>query len=376
VLGIEFAGFQLALLSAVIEFEFDKAMIGLPVAAQFFSASFMPLVFGPISDRIGKMKIIASFMIVFSFGCFLAGVSGSPILFLIGVFIIGIGFSVCECSIAAAVSDIFFETREKYFNFIQSFFCIGAVLSPLALQALMDTYSASWRVIFIICALGMIAVLPVLLLSRINPVSKSGHIEHAEHLDHIPEENKQSNPLLIFGFVLCVFIYVGVEGCLSFFADTVLTLGLNAPDFGAFAISIFWATMGIGRFVFGRIKKIPRKSTPISLLCMAVIIACFVFVEQGYTILVMFGLAGFACSGVWPGIVNAAVAVNRNASGTTLSYLNLGAGLGGTFLPLFIGALLTGSGLNVSFLVMSVFPVLAGIFMLKNSREDNAPDPK
>jgi MFS family permease len=324
----------------------------------------MPLIFGPVSDRVGKMKIIAIFMIVFTVGCFLTWACNSAVQFLIGIFVIGLGFSVCECSIAAAISDFFEDKREKYINFIQSFFCIGAVLSPILLQALMNNLYASWRIVFIICAIAMIGVLPFLLLSRVDPVIKP---------EHIQEENKKSSPLLLIGFVICMFIYVGVESCLAFFADTVLTIELNAPEFGAFAISIFWATMGIGRFIFGRMKRIPRNAAAVFLLSLAVITACFIFVIQENTMLIMFALAGFACSCIWPGIINAAVTTNKNASGAIMSYLNFGAGTGGALLPFFIGILLTGTGMKASFLVMAIFPVLAGVFLLKYSGKTKGP---
>ena len=363
VLGLQMGGFQLALLSAVNELGLDGKTMGLPVTAQFLSISLMPLIFGPISDRVGKMKIVAVFMFVFSLGCFLAWMSSSAGELIIAAFIIGAGFSVCECSGAAAISDVFLEDGEKYINFCQSFFCIGAVLSPILLQALIDNYSASWRIIFLICAIVMAAIVPAVLSVHTNPVRKA---------EQKQADRKKGNPLMFIGFVLCMFIYVGIESCLAYFADTVLTLEMSAPAFGAFAISLFWGAMGIGRFFFGRLKIIPRSATAVSLLCLAAIMACIIFINSEYTMLIFFTVCGFACSCIWPGIINSAVSLNRDSSGAIVSYLNLGAGLGGAVFPLVLGVLLTVTGISVSFIILAVFPVMAGVYLLKKVRKTSS----
>ena len=362
ILGIESGGFQLALLRAVNEFEFDTSMIGLPVAAQFISMSFIPLIFGPLSDKIGKLKILTLFIGIFAFACYFVWASNTAIEFLIGVFIIGAGFSVIECSIAATISDVFSEKAEKYINLSQCFFGIGAVASPIILQALITNYSVSWQLMFLISAIMMVAIIPVILTIRINPVKgkKEGHIQ---------DTTEKIRPILLIGFILCMFAYVGVEGSLAFFADTLFTINMNTPALGALAISFFWGFMGIGRFFIGRLKTIPRNATAFSFLGMAVVVFIIIFISDGYVLLVVFAIAGIACACVWPGIIHSAVSLNRNSSGTILSYLNVGSGLGGAVVPLLIGALWNSAGFSFSFIIMALLPIAAGFFMLKNSKK-------
>ena len=359
VLGTQFAGLQLALLRAVTEFQFDASMIGLPATFQFLAICFVPLIFGPISDRVGKKKVIVAFMIVFATGCLITGTCTSAAMFLAGIFIIGSGFSVCECLVTAAITDSFPENGEKYTNYCLSFFSIGAVLSPLFLQALMDNFSASWRVIFIICTFAMAAVIPLILLAPIKPPSI---------LKNTPVTKKTEKSFLLFAFILSVFFYMSIEACFPFFADTIMTHELNSPSLGAYAISLFWAMLGIGRFYFGIVKQIPKNITGVFFLCMTAISICMIFVRFEYVMLVMFALGGFACSCVWPGIINAAISLNRNASGATITYLYVVSGIGGALFPFIIGMLLNNYGLASSFSVLAVFPLIAGIIMLKYSK--------
>jgi len=367
-LGYQFGGFQLALLSAINELGFDRVMIGLPVSLQFISISVTPLIFGPVSDRIGKKKIIIIFIAVFVIGGLLTGFSFSAAQFLAGVSIIGAGQSVCECSVTAAALDTFGEKGEKNTNLIQSFFCAGAVLSPLILQALINGFSASWRVTFIISAIAMAATIPVLLPTRISQVP-GPEIKKGKKT-----RKKLKHQGLVIGLVMCMFIYVGVESVMAFFADSVLTLELDAPALGAYAISLFWGAMGIGRVVFGLMKRIPPNSTAISLFVMTAIIIVMAFCRQEYAMLFFFAASGLACSCVWPGIANSAVTLNQEASGRIMGYINLGTGTGGAVLPLVNGAILSLAGMSASYLVLSVFPVLAGLYIWRQSNRAAAVD--
>jgi MFS family permease len=362
ILGVEFSGFQLALLRSVNELGFDSGMMGLPVTAQFIALCIMPLIFGPLSDRIGKKIIITIFMIIFILGCIITWLSESVFDYLIGVCVIGAGYAVCECSTTAVISDVFPENEERYINLIGSFYCIGAVSGPLVLQWLMNSFSASWRMIFLISAIAMAALLPVLLLSHITPRIKTEHKN-----DQNEKKRKLGHPVLLFGFILCMFFYIGIESCLGFFADTVLSVELSSPALGAYAISFFWGAMGIGRFFFGRMKNIPRNATAYSLFVVAAITVIITLVKHEYVMLAIFALAGLACSCVWPGIINAAFALNRGATGTLMSLVYLGAGLGGVVFPLMNGIIMNAASMSVSFLILAILPIIAGFYMWKNA---------
>jgi len=359
-LGFELGGFQLALMRATDEFGIGGAVIGLPVAAQFVSIGVMPLIFGPISDRVGKKKIMLIFMAIYAAGSLLTWSSASSVQFLISIFILGTGYGVVDCVSVAISSDAFSGNEEKYINFIQSFFCAGAIVSPIVLQNLMDHFAASWRVIFLICAVAMLAAVPVVLLTKIVSAPKIPDVQRVEGQRHLPLP-------LLFGFLISIFIYVGIETSIASFADTVFTLQLGAQAYGAYAIALFWAAMGIGRFIFGRMKEIPGSATAVCLFCLTAVIIAIAFCRQDILALILFAASGFACSCVWPGIVNATIALDRESSGRLMGYLNLGSGMGGSIFPLVVGAVMNNIGMSVSFIILAVFAVLAGTFLWRNS---------
>ena len=358
-LGFEAGVFQLSLLSATNELGLGGAGMGLPVTAQFISISIMPLLFGPIADRTGKKRVVFAFIIVLVAGCLMTWLCATAAQFLIGVFIIGAGLSVCESMTTAAIADAYEKTGEKCINLAQCFFCIGSVGSPILLQALMDGFSVSWRVGFFITGIVTAAFIPLLLFAGFTPaaVIKSKDLR-----------SKQKHPFLIFGLIVCIFMYVGVESAIAYFADTVYTLGLDKAAWGAFAISLFWGAMGIGRFVFGRMKRIPPNATAISLFFATAVILIMMVCRHETAMLVLYAASGLALACVWPGIANASVAIDRSASGRIMSYLTLGSGLGGALIPLATGALITTSGISVAFFVLALVTIAPAIYLWANRK--------
>jgi fucose permease len=167
--------------------------------------------------------------------------------------------------------------------------------------------------------------------------------------------------------VICIFIYVGIESGLAFYADTVFTVGLGVPAFGAFAISLYWAAMGGGRFYFGRIKKLPDNLPAKFLFLLTPVVIAIALCGQEIIMLALFLASGFACSCIWPGIVNAAIALDREVSGKIMSYLVLGGGLGGALLPLVMGMIIDSAGIPAAFLILAGLSVITGIYMWQNT---------
>ncbi|HPY37064.1 MAG TPA: MFS transporter, partial [Clostridia bacterium] len=93
-LGFEAGGFQLVLLNVAKDFGLNTSMMGMLASMQFFATIGMPLLFGRLSDRIGKKRVLAFSLPVFILGCVLAGLAQSALLLVAGVAILGAGFSV------------------------------------------------------------------------------------------------------------------------------------------------------------------------------------------------------------------------------------------------------------------------------------------
>lgn len=137
--GFEMGGFQLVLRGVSTEFSMTATGAGLLVAAQNAGIMLMPPLFGSLSDRIGKKRVLLLFSLIFCLGCAFTGLSRGVLPFILGVFLIGSGYSVCECTGSAALADAYPEKSAKYINLSQCMLSAGAVVSPVLTQGVMDT---------------------------------------------------------------------------------------------------------------------------------------------------------------------------------------------------------------------------------------------
>ena len=99
--GFYLGGVQLVISEVSREYGQNAAGMGGLVAAQHVAAVVLPVVLGVLADRIGKKPVLCIFAAVFAAGCFLAGLSKS-----LGVYVIG------TASLGAAIAiKRFLETQ-------------------------------------------------------------------------------------------------------------------------------------------------------------------------------------------------------------------------------------------------------------------------
>ncbi len=162
-LGVESAGLQLALLRVSTEFRLSPMMMGTFATVQYAAMLIVQPIFGVVSDKLGKKRIASGGVFVFIIGCLIASIAGAPLTFMAGVFVVGVGFSVVESMLSAAVTDAFPSKAEQYINLTQSLFCAGAMLSPIITNWLITEFGFTWRAAFVMADCGAAALAPFLL---------------------------------------------------------------------------------------------------------------------------------------------------------------------------------------------------------------------
>jgi fucose permease len=127
-------------------------------------------------------------------------------------------------------------------NLMHAAFCVGAVLSPFAVSALVAAGS-TWQMMFRLIALasvlmaGAMAALP---FSRLHPRDEERAAEPA-----VMELLRQ--PLLVL-CSLVLLVYVGVElGVSSWVAEYYVAVLRQDASVGALMVSVFWIGLLIGR---------------------------------------------------------------------------------------------------------------------------------
>ena len=361
-LGFETAGYQTTVLSVSREYQVDSAMMGLMIAAQYIAIMLMPLIFGRLSDSIGKKKVLLIAMPMFLTGCLIAACSRSALVFTAGVFVIGGGFSICECVSSAALVDAAPDKADRSLNITQLLFSLGAVAGPLITQWLMDR-GVSWRAPFFICA-GAYLILFLLFWFTETPVPAI----------MAPREENGSVKRVLFrkGFLLlavAMILYVGLENGIVYFAEAMFAQELAAPAMGSYAISAFWLCMAGSRLVFGLFRYSAAKVLLSCQLLICAALAALILVKTPYFALALFGFAG-ACAGpTWPLIFSMASRAVPEHTGAASSILSFSCGLGGALSPIALGFISQSAGMKNTYLLLIIMGLCGFIAVFIRNRK-------
>lgn len=363
-LGMESAGFQLVLLEVAGEFDLNPVVMGGVVTSQYAAIFLGPLLFGWLSDRIGKRTVLLFSMVIFMAGCFGASLSNTTALFSIAVFVLGFGFSISECISSSLLSDAFPGKEGSSLNLAQCFFSFGAVLSPLLFGRLIRSDIVSWRIVFVAAGLGYVLVYPLLILYREPKAAAPSRDEHTS-----PQSNNGIfSPffvMLFFLVMLCVAIEVGV----GYFADSLFVTEYGKKEMGAYAISGFWLFMAVSRLIGSRLSVKPQTVVMAGFALVSLLLLASLPFGNAVVTLIVFFFLGSATGPVWPMLIGMGASLNQKRSGTLVSMLMAAGGLGGIIMPILIGLAAERYGFYRSFWVIAVFSTLGFLVMLIGSKK-------
>ncbi len=356
-LGFESGGFQLVLVNIAGEFGLNNTVMGSLVTVQFLAILVMPLIFGRISDRIGKKKVLTISVPVFAAGCAITLLAGSAGAFAAGIFIVGFGYSVSECIGSAALSDNDPLKAEKNLTLSQVAFSAGAVAGPVIVNALMAG-GIDWRVVFAVAGAGFVLLLPVLLMAEFKEEPKPELAKTKGGLSNLFKGG------LFAALMISIFLYVGMENGLAFFVDSFFDSQLNSAELGAYAISAFWLGMTVSRLVFGILKANPTRVLMVMFGVSAALLLGLALCSNAYLAVALSAAAGMAYGPVWPMLVGAATGNFPAQSGLAASLMMASSGLGGSFSPMLLGFLADEFNFRISMGTLVFFSLAAMIFCI------------
>jgi fucose permease len=359
-LGIESGGFQLVLLQVSKEFSLNAFMMGAMVTSQYIAITIAPLLFGWIADRIGKKPILLFFMLLFAGACIFTALSGSALFFVIGVFFVGMGYSVCECVGSSALSDSFPGKENIYLNIMQSTFSLGAVIGPLIFNRLLLSGEFTWRIIFAVPGFGYMLLYPFMIISRCqSPQRKDQKTISDKNTAGFGFESSRFILVLLFSML----VYVAMETGTAFFADSLFVLEFNNTKFGPYAISLFWFGMTISRLVFAGSGIRPRTMILLGFSLSAIVFIVIIFLKHEHLLLALFAVLGAMMGPVWPMILGTGTSAYQERSGTIASILTAAGGFGGAIIPMIIGFATEKTGLLSGFLLLAGISFMGFVFM-------------
>ena len=230
-------------------FHFKLSQLALPVVSHsvgFLTANIlMALIW-----RIQRARLLFTFSGLLAF-LMLVSISLFPTARLLLTFLslLGIAQGTMHTGLDSLFSEISEEKRARYLNWLHIFIGIGAVLGPLLVGILLS-YSEKWQLVYLIIAIVTLPLPPLffrktlyqnIIYSRKSQTPTGGSLA------------RPTTSPLFWLIIVGIFSYVGLELSFASWTPIFLTKVRNISYIlTSYSVSIFWFTLMIGRFLFGR----------------------------------------------------------------------------------------------------------------------------
>lgn len=367
-------------------FSVSKGMAGLLNFSFFIAYGVMSIPAGMLTEKYKEKKVLTAAFILSTIGAFLFSFVPLFPVYLISLFMIGLGMSILQVAINPLLRV---AGGEEHFAFTsvlaQLFFGGASYLSPLLYSYLVTNLSAGntsnfllsslnglvpenlkWVSIYWIFAIISVAMVLVILVVKFPKVDLNED-EKVGNFSTIKELFKNKYVVLFF---FGIFAYVGTEQGVASWISKFLEdyHGMNAAVEGATATSWFWGLLTIGCFLgLGLLKLFDSKIVlRVFVIGAMIALATALTTSSGQTAYVSFIAVGFCASVMWSIVFSLALNSVSSNHGAFSGILCSGI-LGGAVVPLIVGVLGDAFGLRVgmSFVFLTLSYLLSITFWAK-----------
>jgi len=367
-------------------FSVSKGMAGLLNFSFFIAYGVMSIPAGMLTEKYKEKKVLTAAFILATIGAFLFSFVPLFPVYLISLFLIGLGMSILQVAINPLLRV---AGGEEHFAFTsvlaQLFFGGASYLSPLLYSYLVTNLDAGntsnfllstlntlvpaslkWVSIYWIFAIISVAMVFVVLIVKFPKVDLNED-EKVGNFSTIKELLKNKYVVLFF---FGIFAYVGTEQGVASWISKFLEdyHGMNAAVEGATATSWFWGLLTIGCFLgLGLLKLFDSKIIlRVFVIAAMIALATALTTSSGQTAYVSFIAVGFFASVMWSIVFSLALNSVSSNHGAFSGILCSGI-LGGAVVPLIVGVLGDAFGLRVgmSFVFLTLSYLLSITFWAK-----------
>ena len=356
----------------------------------YFLAGFLPFAFfvayGVMSIPAGilvemyseKLILIVAFTTSF-LGALLFAVFPTYIIFLISLFLIGLGMSMLQVVINPLLRVSGGEENFAFYSVLaQLFFGAASFLSPLLYSYMVQNLhtrktspvinllnkvvpeNLNWVSVYWIFAIISILMIVIIYFVKFPKVVLNED-EKIETGSVFSELLKNKYVILFF---VGIFAYVGTEQGISNWASKFLQTyhNVNPETTGATVISWFWGLMTIGCLLgLGLLKLFDSRIILISFAVGAFITLSIALFGSAEVSIYAFSISGFCLSVMWSIVVSLGLNSVAHHHGTFSGILCSGIA-GGAIVPLIIGGLADLIGLR--FAMMFIYLTLAYVLSI------------
>ena len=332
------------------------SVAALSVTAYMLSFGIFTLIFGPLSDRFGKVKIIN----IAAFGTAIFSMLGAtafnlPSLIFFramnGAFGAGI-FPVTMALVGESFDD---QNRQKALGKVMGLMFLGAATATIMGGVL--AYVGSWRLVYLVYGVGelILAAIMVKILKRDEPV-----------VDRLNIFASYKIVFKNFKFVrlVTVILFVGfsVFGTFTYTGKLVQSL----TGYNIFIVGLILSIFGFGTVFGGRIAPKVRAKLKNKFLAVAGIlgsVSLMILALSANVVLLALGFLGFGIAFIFlqSTLIATAQSMLPKMKGTAMSMASFNMFVGGALGTSLNGVLMETIGLSQIFIYASVVIFLAGI---------------
>jgi MFS family permease len=363
--------YSLVLTYLIREFSMDTRTAGFLNSLTLVASAIGGLLFGVVSDRIGRTRSLMISILVYSLASAACAFSHSIPQLATFRFVLGLGMGGEWTAAAALIAETWRpEHRGKALGLMQSAYAIGEAIAALVVRLVLPNFG--WRAVF------LVGVLPALLVFWIQssvPEPPLWSERSRVNTERPPWHRLLSGKVLRTGLLATTMNTCALFGYWGLFTWIPAYLSLP-PTQGGRGLSLvktttFFLVMCAGKFLgyatfgffadaFGR-----RKPYFTYLLVAAILVPIYGMTSNATLLLLLGPLVAFFGTGYFSGYAAIASEIfpgEVRAAAMGLSY-NVGRGVS-AFAPFAVGALAIRHGLGPAFLVLAGAFLFAAILSL------------
>lgn len=330
------------------EFELGMTAAGAFHYATMSGIGLSAILLGFLADRIGRKRSILLGLTLFGLTSALFAAGHDFGLFLMLLFLSGLGIGIFKSGALALIGDISQSTREHAatMNLAEGFFGVGAIIGP-AIVAISLQSGASWKWVYLIAA-GLCLLLVAGTVFAPFPARLAARTSEAAAADPRDALRMIGDPHALF-FAIALVLYVGAEAAIYVWAPTYF-MGFQGANawVAAYVVSAFFALRAAGRFLGAWLLSRLDWSHVLFICSVAMTLLFWIAVVGGREIAV-FALpaTGLFMSVLYPTINSTGISCfERARHGSIAGLLLFFTCVGAVIAPLAMGAMgdLLGSG--------------------------------
>lgn len=340
------------------DFATTQSLIGLSLSIFLLGMALGQLVYGPLSDRIGRIKVLLGGIALFSLGSLASAFAPNIEVFLLARFAQALG--ACSATViwqAVVVDRYEGKTSERVFATIMPLVALSPALAPL-LGAMLE-HHVGWRSIFI-ALVGFGAVLAMLTLKEkesaaLDKEQESVTVQLRKDYSQILRSKKFWGNMVIFAACSAAFFayLTGSPFVMSAMGYSGADIGLSyAPQTVAFIVGGYGCRTLLNRYSG---KQLLPWILALFFASVAVmfVISTTTTVTTIWPILIPFCFLAVANGAIYPIVISAALSDFKNCSATAAGLLN--------FMQTMV--CFAASGLVSAFAAHGLLTVTSGMFI-------------